>query len=298
MNFKFNKATVKNMAKQAGKFIEKNAPAIAAGAALTAMVAAVVSAIKEGPKLAKSLEEAELKKNEKALADRMQNGDDTVPIENLTWKEKSLVYAKHYWKAVLLMLLSAAGMIASVHLSNKKIGALAVLAAAAESNSDRIESAVKSVVGEKKFEQIKGQIVEEQVENNPPKEGFIANTHNGDQLCFEPIFATYYWSDIAAVDRAYLDYREIYMNSGQTTMEDLYNLLQIPKPYWPANLDQVGHLRDEDEGFDNPPEPKPRSITVTLGGKKYTAYVVDINRPRSYDDVVNEQMAKKSFRKW
>lgn len=299
MNFKLNGATLKGVAKTTGKFIEKNAPAIAAGAALASMVLAVVTAIKAGPKVAKALEEAEIKKNEQALAERIQEGKDSTPIENLTWKDKGLVYAKYYWKTVLLMLLSAACMVGSVHFGNKKLGAMAVVAAAAESNLDQIEGAVKTAVGEKKFDEIKGQLLDKQVEEHPPlRDAFIATTHNGDQLCYEPIFATYYWSSIEAVDRAYLDYREMYLNTSQTTMEDLYNLLQIPKAYWPTEIDKVGHFRDEAEGLDFPPNPKPRTTYVTLNGQKRTVYIMDMERPRSYDDVLNEQIAKHSFRSW
>lgn len=299
MAFKLNGATLKNMAKTTGKFIEKNAPAIAAGAALATMVAAVVSAIKAGPEVAKALEDAEIKKNEQALKERMEDGSDETPIVDLTWKERGLIYAKYYWKTVLMMLLSAGSMVASVHFGNKKIRALAVLAAAAESNLDQLENAVKAVVGEKKFEQIRGQLIDKQIEDNPPEgEAFVANTHNGDQLCYEPVFGTYYWSDISAVDKAYNDYMGLYLTTQQVVMEDLYNLLGIPKNFVPKYAGKVGHMRDEEEGIVCEPKATPRSVPVTLNGKKYTAYVMDIEEPKSYDELVNEQLAKRQFRQF
>lgn len=300
MKFKLNSATFANVTKTAGKFIEKNAPAIAAGAALAAMVAAVAFAIKAGPEVSKALEEAEIKKNEKALSERMNDGSDATPIVDLTWKERGFIYAKHYWKTVLMMLISAGLMMGSVHLSNKKIRALAVLVAAAESNVDQLEGAVKTVVGEKKLDQIKGQLLDKQVADNPPEgEAVVANTHNGDQLCYEPIFSTYYWSDISAVDRAYNDFMALYLSTGQVVMEDLYNLLGIPKSFTPELAGRLGFMRDPDEGIEYPPTTKVQSCpAVTLNGVKHTVYVVGLEPPRTYDDYVNENLAKRQFRRF
>lgn len=295
---KLNGATIKAGLKTAGKVIEKNAPAITAGLAIAALFGAVWQAAKAGGEVKAAIEEAELKKNEKALAERMDpdNFSDETPIVELTWKERGFIYAKHYWKAVLLALLSAGCMIGSVWFGNRQLKALSVIAAAAETKLIDLESATKAVVGEKKFEQIKSKFVEEEIEKNPPKEGFIANTGCGNTLCFEPVFGTWYWSDISAVDKAYVDYYDLYVHSEAVLMEDLYNLLHIPKEYRPKLLDQLGHMYDQSEGIELKPEYTPRSFPVTMNGQKYVCYAMDLTIPRRYDELVNEQYAKRSFR--
>lgn len=298
MAFKFNMSTVKAFAKTTGKFIEKNAPAIAAGIAITGMVTAVISAIKAGPEVSKALEEAELKKNEQALKERMEDGNDETPIVELTWKEKGFIYAKYYWKTVLFVLLSATAMVGSVHFGNKKIRALTILAATAEGNLAELEKATRAVIGDKKFEQIKGKLIDQDVETNPPKEGFIANTANGDTLCYEPIFGTYYWSNIPAVDKAYSDYYDLYLHSGSVYMEDLYHLLGISKDFTPELAGDLGHMYDLEEGYEHKPEYTPRSVPVTLNGTKYICYVMGLTKPKTYDDLMAESMAKASFRKF
>ena len=299
MAFKFNMSTVKAFAKTTGKFIEKNAPAIAAGIAITGMVTAVVSAIKAGPEVSKALEEAELKKNEQALKERMEDGNDETPIVELTWKEKGFIYAKYYWKTVLFALLSATAMIGSVHFGNKKIRALTILAATAEGNLTELEKATRAVIGDKRFDQIKGKLIDQDVETNPPKEGSIANSLlSGDTLCYEPILGTYYWSNIAAVDRAYADYYDLYLHSGSVYMEDLYHMLGIGKDFIPEIAGELGHMYDLEEGYELKPEYTPRSVPVTLNGTKYVCYVMDLTKPKTYDNLMAESIAKASFRKF
>ena len=60
---KLNSTTLKSFAKSAGKFIEKNAPAILAGLGVAGMIGAVVSAASAGGEVKEALEKAEIKKN-------------------------------------------------------------------------------------------------------------------------------------------------------------------------------------------------------------------------------------------
>lgn len=298
MAIKFNMSTVKAFAKTTGKFIEKNAPVLAAGIAITGMLTAVISAVKAGPEVSKALEEAELKKNEKALKERMEDGNDETPIVELTWKEKGFIYAKHYWKTVLLVLLSATAMIGSVHFGNKKIRALTIIAATAESNLTELEKATRAIVGDKKFDQIKNKFIDQEIESNPPKEGFIANTNNGTTLCYEPIFGTYYWSDISAVNKAYTEYYDTYAHTRCVYMEDLYHLLGISPTFTPDIAGELGHMYDLEEGYTHKPEYTPRSMPVTLNGKDYVCYVMDITMPKTYDSIVAKQLMSSSFRRY
>ena len=296
----FNPQTIKTGLKTCLKMAEKQAPAIAAGVAIAAGLAAVIAAAKAGPEVKAMLEEAHIKKNEKALAERMsaEHFSDETPIEDLTWKEKLPIYMKGFWKAGTLFFLSALCMIGSVYFGNKQKAALTVLLTAAESRIVDLEGATKAVVGDKKFEQIKGAIVDKKIEDHPPQEGFIAKTGDGNTLCLEPVFGTYYWSDISAVKRAYAEFFDMYVHSQQVYMEDLYNLLHIPVSFLPSIADNLGYVYDTDEGIEHKPEYTPRSIPVQLNGVEYVCYVMDMNNPKTYDQLVSEAHAKYQFRKW
>lgn len=298
MKLKFNASTVKSVAKTSWKFMQKHAPAIAAGAAIATMVGAVVSAIKDAPKCKQALEEAEIVKNEKALQERMDTGDDSTPIVKLTWAEKAAIYIKHYWKVILLSLLSATCMIGSVTLSNNKIKALAVIAAAAEANSDNIEKAVKDVVGEKKFDQIREKVIDDQVDKADLTDKDIINTGNGDTLVLEPWLGVYFKSSISAADTAVNSFKSQYLSVTEATMDELLSMCGIPEDRIPKLAKDLGYFYDVEDQIEYPPTFKPQSKLVTLNGIKTTVYVIDLGRPRTREELVNEQIAKKSFRQW
>lgn len=305
---KLNSKTLKTFAKSAGKFIEKNAPAILAGIGVAGMIGAVISAASAGGEVKEALEKAEIKKNEKALEERMTTGDDSTPIEPLTWKEKGFVYAKYYWKAVLLALVSAAATCGSVYCGNKKIKALAVIAAAAESNLIDFEEAAKKVVGEKKFEQIKNQVLEDDLATNPPSEEIIHNTGRGNTLMYEPWFRTYFRHDIESVRALAGDIATKCATEHEIFMGDIYRMLGIDtdreieeliadmnKGVYHSLIDTHGYFCDPDEGIYHLPElRKPAPVkSVVLNGKEEPCYVVDFGKPMSIDDLERDSFRRK-----
>ena len=292
--------TIKTFAKNGLRVAEKQAPALAAGVAIAGLIAAVVSAAKAGPACKEALEQAHIKKNEKALAERMdtENFSDETPIVDLTLKEKAPIYVKCYGKTFLLVLISGGCMVASVWFGNKQKAALTMLLTAAESRILDLEGATKAVVGEKKFDQITNAILDKKVETNPPMSGRIIDTGLGKTLCCEAITGTYYWSDIAAVKTAYADFYDMYLHSKQCTIEDLFNLLHIPVEYLPKMVEDCGYYLDEEEGIDYRPNYTPHSKNVTLDGVEYACFIEDMNRPKSYDQLMAEAYAKSQFRRW
>lgn len=296
MGFKLNVSTLKSIGKASIKFVEKKAPVIAAGAGIAAMVSAVFAAIKAAPEAKEAIYMAENKKNEQALKERIQDGDDSAPIVPLTWKEKLPIYAKHYWKTVLLMLLSATCAVGSVYFGNKQIRAMAVIAAAAESNLSNLEDVTKAVVGDKKYEQIKDKLVDVKLDENAPDEKFIADTKTGKTLCYEYWYGTYFWAGIPAVKTAIANYRMDFSHSKQVYMCDLYEYLGIDDDFTPEIAKIEGHFSDPEEAIENEPDWEPSSKIVKLNGVDTPCYVIKMNRPRVYDDLFNEVLAKRSFR--
>ena len=272
-----NTTSLKAFGKSALMVAERNAPAIAAGLAIAGLIAAVVATAKAAPACKEALEQAHIKKNEKALSERMdtEHFSDETPIEDLTFSEKFPIYVKYYGKAILITVLSGTCMITSVWFGNKQKAALTMLLTAAESRLIDVESATKAVVGEKKFEDIKGAIIDKKIADNPPdpQSGNIVKTGNGDTLCCEPILGTYYESDIAAVKTAYADFYDLYVHTGHVYMEDLYNFLGI-RTALPEIAEDLCYMIDQDEGIELKPEYTPRSVTVKINGAERVCYVM------------------------
>lgn len=294
--FKLNPQTMKNALKAGAKFMEKNAPAICAGVAIAGLFGSVIAAIKAGPEVKEALEAAEIKKNEQALKERMEDGNDETPIVDLTVREKLPIYIKYFWKTGVLMLVSAGCMVASVRFGNKQIRTLAVLAAAAESNLASFEDAAKVVVGDKKFEQIKGQILDKNLEDNPPKAEFVTETGKGDTLCFEPYFKRYFRMSIENADRIGQDLVIRYHETGELTFDEIYEAYGISKltnlenkirtklgdeENYDILFENTGYFKDPDGLYTSEMKYQPRSGMADLNGEKTTCYMIAFSKPIS-----------------
>jgi hypothetical protein len=286
-----NGSTVKSLLKNGAKFVEKQAPAICAGIAVAGLIGAVVSAVKAGPELKEALEEAHIRKNEEALKMRREGSDD-IPIEELNLKEKAPIYARHLWKTTVYGVISIVFIAASVCFGHKQIKTLTVLAAAAESNLINFEGAVKDVVGDKKFDEIKRKVLD----NAPdPQEEFIIETGQGDTLCYEPWFRTYFRMSIEAAKSIAKDCELSYHKGGELTFDEIYeryhlskapNIAEIMRRFNEGReeedlLSDHGYFSDPEGEFNYPPSFEPYSKEVLLNGKEETCYVVAFNRPKS-----------------
>lgn len=294
---KFSLATVKSVAKTGVKFVEKNAPVIAAGAAVAGIVAAVFGAIKAAPEVKEALEQAELKKNERCISDAAE-GKDSVPYEKLTWKEKTPIYVRGYWKVALITVTAILCVVGGTIASHHQIKTIAIMAAAAESNLADFEGAARTVLGDKKVEQIKGQIVDDKLDKKVITDELICKTGNGDTLCYEPWYGTLFYSSIPAVQAAAVRYEETYIHSFQATMDEYYRELGIPESQIPELAEKQGHFRDDEENIEWKPDMTPMSKIVKLNGVDTTVYIMRANRPRTYDDLLNEATASRAFRNW
>lgn len=294
---KFSLATVKSVAKTGVKFVEKNAPVIAAGAAVAGIVAAVLGAIKAAPEVRDALEEAELKKNEQAVNERAEGKDDT-PYEKLTWKEKLPIYVKGYWKVALIAATAILCVVGGTIASHHQIKTIAIMAAAAESNLADFEGAARELLGDKKVEQLKEKIVDDKLDKQAITDDLICKTGNGDTLCYEPWYGTLFYSSIPAVQQAANRYEENYIGCFQATMDEFYRELGIPESQIPELAEKQGHFRDDEERIEWKPDFTPMSKIVKLNGVDTTVYIMRANRPRTYDDLLNEAAASRAFHTW
>lgn len=297
-----NKTTIKTAAKTAGKTIEKNAPAICAGIAIAAMVSAVVTAIKYAPICKQELEdaitEADAKKNEKALRERMESGDESTPIVNLNFKEKLPIYirvcGKRYWKTFVAMIIAIVCVTASVHLGNKETKKYAILAAAAETSLSESLRTTESIVGEKKFNEIKNKILDDKVESSVPQgEGDIIETGHGTVLCFDKWYGLWFRSDPTLIHRAYASMVKDIVNVYDISAHEWFaDYLHIPENRIPKKAEREGWHIDPENGIKYLPE-LPEELPFkgyTVDGRETPVCIVDINEPKSIDRLVWEKL--------
>ena len=298
-----NKETVTLAAKTACKFVEKNAPAVCAGVAIAAMLSAVVTSIRHGAECKKELEEALLeadkKKNAEALKERMEQGTETKPIVNLTFKEKAPIYVricgKHYWKTVVSMIIAIVCVTASVHIGNKQTKKYAILAAAAEAASGDLMNVTKEVVGEKKFNEIKDRLVGDKMAATlPQNEEEIVETGAGAVRCYEPWYGVWFKGDPMSIRIAFSHYKDNIRDFGSAMMDDFYEqVLHIPADRIPRKAKEEGYHCDPDQNLKYLPS-IPDKFTFKnfiIDGKETPVCVIQINEePKSYAQLVFDKL--------
>ena len=298
-----NAQSLKAAGKTAIKFVEKNAPAVLGGVAIAAMASAVWTAIKHGPECKAELEdallEADKKKNEQALKECMEDGNESTPIVNLTFKEKAPIYlkvcGKHYWKTFVAMVVAVTCVCASVHVGNKETKKYAVLAAAAEASSGAFMNATKDVVGEKKFNEIKDKIIGDKMEGSlPTTEGDVVETGKGSVLCYEPWYGCWFKGDPMAIRIEFGHFKDNIRDFGNGMMDDFYEkVLHIPSDRIPKKAKQEGYHCDPDQNLKYLPTIPDRFKfnNFIIDGKETPVCVIGINEePKSYSQLVFDKL--------
>ena len=298
-----NAQSLKAVGKGAVKFVEKNAPAVCAGVAIAAMVSAVVTAIKHGPACKAELEEAlaaaDAKKNEKALKERMEDGNESTPIVNLTFKEKAPIYVKvcgkHYLKTFVAMVIAIVCVCASVHISNKETQKYAILAAAAVRSKNELQDAAKAVVGEKKFDEIKSKLVGDQMEASVPQNpGDVVETGQGTVMCYEPWYGVWFKGDPMAIRIAFSHFKDNIRDFGNGMMEDFYeSVLHIPSDRIPKKASKEGYHCDPDQNLKYLPSIPDRFkfSNFIIDGKETPVCIIGITEePKSYEQLIFDKL--------
>lgn len=216
MNSRLNKLT-----KMAKTFIDKqNSPAVLVGVAVVGVIGTAVAAYKTGLKA------------DKILKEYKRDFRDTAEDDKETQKELKKKAIKKIIPAAVPPVLLGTTTIACI-LSSHKINArrIALLSAAYQLS----ESAVKDLnekmietLGEKKTRVIKDNIVKDKIEKNPPKEGNIYITGDGDVLCYDTQSGRYFKSNAQKIRQSMLEISAQIQNEGSATLNDFYYLIGLP----------------------------------------------------------------------
>lgn len=202
------KGTAKTAVRSIGNFASKNAPVLAASAAILFTAGAIVATVKATKKYQDEVEKAEIEKNKEFLAHATDpDQDENAPKEfqGLTKTEKLLIAAKCYWLVALLFVLSSGSTIASVKFSNKQIQALAILASTSEAALARNEKAVEELLGKNKLEKVRMMANEEELKevDIPADDDLIERSSlGGNTLFFDPMCHRLFYGDITKIEHA------------------------------------------------------------------------------------------------
>lgn len=203
-------------------FASEHRTSLMVGGGIAGMVIAGVTAVRVTPKVSMLLEERRCSKHDAYL-------ENTEANPQLTIKDYIQVTWKYYLPPIALATVSAGAIIFAHKVDRKENAALAAAYAISESRLKEYSEKVLETVGEKKEKEVRNAIDKDRVNNNPPVDGEIISTGQGDTLCMDAWNGRYFYSDIEVLRRAAVDLSRAVLNDETVTLNDFYDRIDLPQ---------------------------------------------------------------------
>ena len=207
------KASLAKFAKSVQLSLHKHSPEILTGIGIAGMISTTVLAVKATPKALQLIDEAK----------KVEHKDKLTPIETvkIAWKP--------YIPAMVTGVASVTCLVGASSVSLKRNAALTAAYKLSETALTEYREKVVETIGEKKEKVVREKIAEDRLATNPVEKGSIYMTDKGHTLCFEPLSARYFYSDIDKIKGAINNLNEKMLNDpfGYLSLNDLYDELGL-----------------------------------------------------------------------
>lgn len=213
-------AKLKEFANMGMTFASEHRTSLMVGGGIAGFVIAGITAVRVTPKASMLLEERKCKKHD----DYLQNNEKNPA---LTIKDYIQVTWKYYLPPIALAGVSAGMIIFAHNVDKKQNAALAAAYALSESRLKEYSEKVVETIGEKKEKEVREAIDKDRVANNPPVDGEIISTGQGDTLCMDAWSGRYFYSDIEILRRAAIDLSRAVLNDETVTLNDFYDRINL-----------------------------------------------------------------------
>lgn len=210
----------------------RNAPTILTITGVSALIAAGVLGCKATPKAIALKEAAE----EELLSDQL-DGEDTEKKE-MTKFELVKTMAPAYLPAIALGFTGTLLIFAANHINLKRVAAVAGVYSVTANNFKEYKAKVEEMVGSKKAEQIKQNIVSDYVQEHPPVESKIVETGHGKTLFLDKFSGQYFYSDADFITHVENLLNQGLMQNGSVPLSEYYRLMGFANT--PSIADYVG----------------------------------------------------------
>lgn len=220
----------------------QHSPEILMGIGIAGMFTTTILAVKATPKALLLIQEAENEKRE-----------DLTAIETVkaAWKP--------YIPAVVTGALSTACLIGSGTVNTRRNAALATAYKISETALTEYREKVVETIGEKKEKTVRDAIAKDKLDKNPVSKNEVIVTDRGSTLCYDPLSARYFRTDIDRVKRAEnnLNKQMLHDISGYVSLNEFYDELGLEhtaigdelgwNAYRLVDIDFSSHLTENDE---------------------------------------------------
>ena len=213
-------AKLKELAHVGMAYASEHKTTLMIGGGVAGLWIAGITAIRATPKASMLLEERRCQKHDEYIEDHEKN-------PGLSIKDYIQVTWKYYLPPMALAAVSTGAIIFAHKSDRKQNAALAAAYALSEGHLREYTEKVIETVGEKKEKEVREAIDKDRVENNPPVDGEIISTGQGDTLCMDAWSGRYFYSDIEILRRAAVDLSRAVLNDETVTLNDFYDRINL-----------------------------------------------------------------------
>lgn len=208
-----NKQALATFVKNTQAWATKHTPEILTGFGIAGMLTTTVLAVKATPKALQLLED---KKGE-------------LETDKLTVGQTVKAAWKPYVPAVVTGVASVTCLIGACSVSTRRNAALATAYQLATNALTEYKDKTLEIVGEKKEKTIREAIDKDRIDKNPVTKNEVIITDKGQTLCFDPISARYFKSDVDKIKKAEneLNKRMLHDITGYASVNDFYDELGL-----------------------------------------------------------------------
>lgn len=205
-------------AQAATKTLVKNSPKILTTVGIAGFFTTVVFAVKAKPKADERVEEARAVKRAETKNEQAE----------LTAWETVKAVTPAYWPTAVSFVLSAAAVIGSDYISDKRQTALSAAYTIADLGLKEYQKKATEMLGDKKAQEIQAAVDKDKVDSNPPSKNTVIVTNKGSTLFFDNWSGRYFESDMDAVKRAINEINAIINQGEAVSLNDLYGEMGLP----------------------------------------------------------------------
>lgn len=204
-----------NVGKNIGLFLKRNSSTILTGLGAAGVVTTGVLSGKAAIKAHDDIQEAN-------QAIRDEGCSDVLDL-----KGKVLLTWKYFIPPVLMGATSMACIIGAQTVNVKRHAALASLYTLTEQTLQDYREKVVETIGKNKEDKIYTKVYEDQIQNDPPKDGQIVLTEKGNTLFKDKYSGRYFKSDIEVLRRVQNDLNHLLNNQMWVPVNDLYSIVGL-----------------------------------------------------------------------
>lgn len=213
-----------DLAKQAAKFAADNSPTILTAIGVTGALTTAFLTGKASFRAAEIIYEAEM---------------DAPPLEN---REKVELVWKLYIPAIGSALMTTVCIVAANRIGTRRAAGLAAAYSLSEKAIAEYKAKVIDKMGEKPERDMRDELAQERINQNPPGPREVIPGNTGDVLCYDSLFGRYFYSNMHTLRKAWNDTTLLTINDGYASLSDFYHNIGLSPT---AYSDEVGWNTDK-----------------------------------------------------